>query len=218
VPGSRSPSVGTVQGEQVHQGANPLKVSIALGQGKQPAIIQKGPFYLMKPEPIVMSEVTGATNLMASKNLEHSFTKLASKKMKDSLSSFLPGLPGVIDTPGSQDNSSLRGLIEKPPVCGKELLLLNTHQLAGFRLHPGPLPEQYRSMLNQVAAKEKKKHKKKKHRGGGGETPAYEEGRTDDDREKRGEKKHKKHDRESEERKKKKKDKKKKKSKEEKDM
>ena len=35
--------------------------------------------------------------------------------MKDSLSSFLPNLPGVIDTPGSQDNSSLRGLIEKPP-------------------------------------------------------------------------------------------------------
>merc|ERR1712020_271835 len=119
--------------------ANPLKVSIALGQ--KPAIIQKGPFYLMKPEPIVMSEVTGATNLMARKNLEHAFQKLASKKMKDSLSSFLPGLPGVIDTPGSQDNSSLRGLIEKPPVCGKEMLLLNQLQLAGFRLHPGPVPE-----------------------------------------------------------------------------
>ena len=144
----------------------------------------------------MQSEVTGAANLMASKNLEHSYTKLASKKMKDSLSSFLPGLPGVIDTPGSQvcltvgthfspyfihapllliscfcsapvmllsfsypshilqisyfshfthgpflllscfspaplqltstqDNSSLRSLIEKPPVCGKELLLLN---------------------------------------------------------------------------------------------
>ena len=39
--------------------------------------------------------------------------------MKDSLSSFLPNLPGVVDTPGSQDNSSLRGLIEKPP--GKPL-------------------------------------------------------------------------------------------------
>ena len=37
------------------------------------------------------------------------------KKMKDTLSSFLPQLPGVIDTPGNQDNSSLRGLIEKPP-------------------------------------------------------------------------------------------------------
>jgi len=217
VPGSRSPSVNSLS-EQGLAG-NPLKVSMALGQGKQPAIIQKGPFYLMKPEPIVMSEVTGATNLMASKNLEHSFTKLASKKMKDSLSSFLPGLPGVIDTPGSQDNSSLRGLIEKPPVCGKELLLLNQLQLAGFRLHPGPLPEQYRSMLNQVTTKEKKKHKKKKHRGGGGgETPAYEEGRPDDDREKRRERKHKKHDKESDDRKKRKKEKKKKKNKDEKDM
>lgn len=56
----------------------------------------------MKPDPIVVSEVTGATNLMQSKNLEHSYTKLASKKMKDNLSSFLPGLPGIIDTPGTQ--------------------------------------------------------------------------------------------------------------------
>ena len=100
VPGSRSPSVSNLPE------ANPLKVSIALGQGKQPAIIQKGPFYLMKPDPIVVSEVTGATNLMQSKNLEHSYTKLASKKMKDNLSSFLPGLPGVIDTPGTQVTKS----------------------------------------------------------------------------------------------------------------
>ena len=35
------------------------------------------PFCLMKPDPIGMSEVTGATNLMQSKNLEHSYTKLA---------------------------------------------------------------------------------------------------------------------------------------------
>ena len=110
---------------------NPLKVSIALGQ--KPAIIQKGPFYLMKPEPIVMSEVTGATNLMANKNLEHSFQKLAAKKMKDSLSSFLPGLPGMVDINSQQDNSSLRQVIEKPPVGGKELLLLNQVQLSGFR-------------------------------------------------------------------------------------
>merc|ERR1712126_420711 len=175
----------------------------------QPAIIQKGPFYLMKPEPIVMSEVTGATNLMQSKNLEHSYTKLASKKMKDSLSSFLPGLPGVIDTPGSQDNSSLRGLIEKPPVCGKELLLLNQLQLAGFRLHPGPLPEQYRTLLNQVGSSKEKKAKNKKHRGS--ETPAGEDKTEDERREK---KKHKKkdHDSEGAGAKKKKKEKKKKRS------
>merc|ERR1711874_843480 len=193
--------------------------TIALGN--RPAIIQKGPFYLMKPEPLISSEVTGATNLMASKNLEHSFTKLASKKMKDSLSSFLPALPGIVDSPGSADNSSLRGLIEKPPVGGKELLQLNQLQLAGFRLHPGPLPEQYRSLLNQVnqvQAKAKRKKHKHKHRGGGGETPAQEgEGKTDEEKEKRKEKKHKKHDRESDERKRKKKEKKKKRSKEEKD-
>merc|ERR1711874_230767 len=153
-----------------------------------------------KPEPLISSEVTGATNLMASKNLEHSFTKLASKKMKDSLSSFLPALPGIVDSPGSADNSSLRGLIEKPPVGGKELMQLNQLQLAGFRLHPGPLPEQYRSLLNQVQAKAKRKKHKHKHKGG--ETPAQEEGKTDE---------------ESEERRKKKKEKKKKRSKEDKD-
>merc|ERR1711963_1128556 len=217
VPGSRSPSVSNLPE------ANPLKVSIALGQGKQPAIIQKGPFYLMKPDPIVVSEVTGATNLMQSKNLEHSYTKLASKKMKDSLSSFLPGLPGVIDTQGSQDNSSLRGLIEKPPVCGKELHSLTPLQLAGFRLHPGPLPEQYRYSM-QVQTKRRRKHKKNRHKGS--ETPATDgnepgSSRNDsEEREKRKEKKHKKHekDKDAEERKKKKKEKKKKRSKEDKDM
>jgi len=187
--------------------SNSLKVSIALGQ--KPAIIQKGPFYLMKTEPIMMSEITGATNLMASKNLEHSFQKLAAKKMKDSLSSFLPGLPGMIDVVSQQDNSSLRQLIEKPPVGGKELMLLNQLQLAGFRLHPGPLPEQYRTLLNQMPAKEKKKHKKKKHRGS--ETPAGEDKTEEERREK---KKHKKkdHDSEGAGAKKKKKEKKKKRS------
>ena len=57
----------------------------------------------------------------------------AAKKMKDSLSSFLPGLPGMVDLTSQQDNSSLRQLIEKPPVGGKELMLLNQLQLAGFR-------------------------------------------------------------------------------------
>ncbi len=58
------------------EGGN-LKLSIALGQ--KPTIIQKGPFYLMKQEAIPSSDVTGATNLMASKGLEHSYIKLTSK-------------------------------------------------------------------------------------------------------------------------------------------
>ncbi len=76
--GARSPSVsgGMTPGGGQMEGGN-LKLSIALGQ--KPTIIQKGPFYLMKQEAIPASEITGATNLMASKGLEHSYIKLTSK-------------------------------------------------------------------------------------------------------------------------------------------
>merc|ERR1712200_74720 len=103
-------------------------------------------------------------------NLEHSYNKFSGKKFKDSLSSFLPNLPGQIDTPGSVDNSSLRSIIEKPPIGGKELVFLNNIQLAGFRLHPGPLPEQYRIAS---VAQQKKKQKHKKHKKSN-EVPAQE--------------------------------------------
>ncbi|KAK4883384.1 hypothetical protein RN001_006703 [Aquatica leii] len=56
---------------------------------------------------------------------------------------------------GPQDNSSLRSVIEKPPIGGKELLPLTSSQLDGFRLHPGPLPEQYR-YINQTPIKKQK--------------------------------------------------------------
>lgn len=52
-------------------------------------------------------------------------------------------------------------VIHQPPVGGKELIPLSGAQLAGFRLHPGPLPEQYRTA--NLQALKKKKHKK--HRG-----------------------------------------------------
>lgn len=85
------------------------------------------------------SELTGAQNLMAYYGLEHSYTKFSGKKLKESLSSFLPTLPGVIDASGAQDNSSLRSVIDKPPIGGKELLPLTSTQLDGFRLHAGPV-------------------------------------------------------------------------------
>jgi len=200
--GSRSPSLNS-------NDQSGLKMKLQI----QPKPL---PFYLMKSDNIIQSEVTGATNLMASKNLEHSFAKLASKKMKDSLSSFLPNLPGMIDSPGSQDNSSLRGVIDKPPVGGKEIVTLNQFQLTGFRLHPGPLPEQYRAVLNQVTWKDKKKSKKRSKKGS--DTPAHETipGGAEEERERK--RKHKKHDKESEERRKKKKEKKKKKYRDEKDV
>ena len=116
-PKAGSPNVNRSMTPQNEAGN--LKLSIALGQ-KGPTIIHKGPFYLVVKQDEKDFEppegtVTGATNLMASKNLEHSYGKLTTKKLKDTLSSFLPQLPGAIDAPGNQDNSSLRGLIEKPP-------------------------------------------------------------------------------------------------------
>ncbi|CAH0390754.1 unnamed protein product [Bemisia tabaci] len=201
--GARSPVVSR------QDSTGTLKTTISLG--KNPSIVHSGPFYLMK-EPPEGSELTGAKNLMAYYGLEHSYCKFSGKKLKEQLSSFVPNLPGVIDTPGIADNSSLRSVIDKPPICGKEILPLTSIQLAGFRLHPGPLPEQYRYVNQAPQKKHKKAHKKHKYKGndstsleamasdGGGDTH---------------EKKHKKQKRhdEDKERKKRKKEKKKKKQK-----
>lgn len=46
---------------------------------------------------------------------------------------------GMIDCPGTQDGSSLRSLIEKPPVCGNSFSPLTGALLTGFRLHTGPV-------------------------------------------------------------------------------
>jgi len=210
--GSRSPVVPR------QDSTGTLKTTISLG--KTPAIVHSGPFYLMKEIPSE-SEITGATNLMVHYNLEHAYNKCCGRKTKDQLSAFLPTLPGNIDTPGSQDQSSLRMLIDKPPIGGKELMTLTQSQLTGFRLHPGPsLPEQYRQLFAPVRTK-KHKQKKSKHKGPG-DTPSHEGNPAESLGEGAGanaasahEKKHKKqrkHDDEKE-RKKKKKEKKKKKQK-----
>lgn len=59
--------------------------------------------------------------------------------MKEKLSNFLPDLPGMIDLPGSHDNSSLRSLIEKPPILGGSFNPITGTMLSGFRLHTGPV-------------------------------------------------------------------------------
>ncbi|CAG0891998.1 unnamed protein product [Darwinula stevensoni] len=180
-----------------------LKTTIALGK-TGPSIVHTGPFYLMKELPCP-SELTGATNLMAFHDLEHSYNKFSGKKVKDQLSCFLPNLPGSIDSPGrDQDNSTLRSVIEKPPIVGKELHPLSQAQLAGFRLYPGPLPEQYRFM-NQSPSKKKHKQKKHKHKGAG--EPGSTEGGEGEIHEKKKKRKH------DDDRRKKKKEKKKKKQK-----
>lgn len=139
-----------------HDSTGTLKMTISAG--KHPAVVNSGPFYLMK-EPAAEMELTGATNLMAHYGLEHSYNKFTGKKVKDSLSSFLPSLPGILDTPAHLTNSSLQSLIEKPPVF-KEFVPLNHHQLAGFRLQHGPLPEQYRFQSQPEGPRRHRHHKR----------------------------------------------------------
>lgn len=151
--GSRSPAYVPRQ-----DSTGTLKATISLIPGKNPSVTQTGTFYLIKDTPEA-SDISASINLLAHYGLEHSYNKYFGKKVKEELSSFLPHLPGNIDTVGIQDNSSLRSLIEKAPITGKELTPLSGSALAGFRLHPGPLPEQYQ-MMAQMPHK-KKKHKKR---------------------------------------------------------
>ncbi|XP_053953476.1 mediator of RNA polymerase II transcription subunit 19 [Anastrepha obliqua] len=155
--GGRSPVVSR------QDSSGTLKTTISLG--KTPTIIQTGPFYSMK-EPPGKGELTGDKDLMTEYGLHHTLTKFKDKKVKESLASFLPNLPGIYDTSSNLENSTLRSVIEKPPIVGKELVPLTAVQLAGFRLHPGPLPEQYRALNTTPARKHKNKHKKHKHKDG----------------------------------------------------
>ncbi|XP_017486622.1 PREDICTED: mediator of RNA polymerase II transcription subunit 19 [Rhagoletis zephyria] len=155
--GGRSPVVSR------QDSSGTLKTTISLG--KTPTIIQTGPFYSMK-EPPGKGELTGDKDLMTEYGLHHTLTKFKDKKVKESLASFLPNLPGIYDTTSNLENSTLRSVIEKPPIGGKELVPLTAVQLAGFRLHPGPLPEQYRALNTTPARKHKNKHKKHKHKDG----------------------------------------------------
>lgn len=150
--GSRSPAYPRTDS------TGTLKTTISLG--KVPSVIHSGPFYLMKDVPD-QAEMTGYTNLMSYHGLGNSYNKFFTKKVKEELSAFLPNLPGNIDSPGLNDASSLRSVIEKPPITVRELMPLSGASLTGFRLHPGPLPEQYR-FLNQTPQKRKHKHKKSK--------------------------------------------------------
>lgn len=176
--GGRSPVVAR------QDSSGTLKTTISLG--KTPTIIHTGPFYSMK-EPPAKAELTGDKDLMTEYGLHHTLTKFKEKKFKESLASFLPNIPGINDLiTHPVENSTLRSVIEKPPIGGKELLPLTAVQLAGFRLHPGPvsicwtfssscshlihcliqLPEQYRTTYATPARKHKNKHKKHKHKDG----------------------------------------------------
>ncbi|PIK50117.1 putative mediator of RNA polymerase II transcription subunit 19 [Apostichopus japonicus] len=118
-------------------------------------------FYLLKEINVEKTQVTGEQNLINHFGLQHSYDKFSTKKVKEQLSAFLPGLPGRIDTPGVQDNSSLQSVIEKPPIGGKPLIPLTGPMLSGFKLHPGPVPDHLKWLHSQPPKKQKRKKQKR---------------------------------------------------------
>ena len=164
--------------------------------------------YLIKDLP-PPAQMTGSSNLLAQFGLESTYNKFSGKKLKETLSSFLPEVPGVSDLPGTTDGSSFRSLIEKPPIVGsKEIQPLSSNVLmAAFRLHPGPLPEKDRPLYLKNDNRKRHKHHKNKSRPDpsvlDSRAPDLEEGkkhkkRKHDDGEKRKKKKEKKKKRERE--------------------
>ena len=65
-------------------------------------------FVFVSAEP---TEISASINLLGHYGLEHSYNKYFGKKVKEELSSFLPHLPGNIDTPSIQDNRCASNLV-----------------------------------------------------------------------------------------------------------
>ena len=114
--------------------------------------------FLRRQRPAQPHGGTGNENQLQMFGLEDTYHKFCDRKIKDTLSSFLPNVPGYIGSSGTQDDT-LQSLIDKPPIGGKELLPLREGALQGFRLMPGSVPEQFKFMNKPHEKKKKKKHK-----------------------------------------------------------
>lgn len=88
---------------------------------------------------LVKDEVMDSNEKLSLSDIEQSFKELTSHKIKDSLSSFLPHIPGELDRPLDSPDTMLRHLLEQRNIGGKEFSPLSGQALLGFRLLPGPV-------------------------------------------------------------------------------
>uniref|UniRef100_A0A914CB02 Mediator of RNA polymerase II transcription subunit 19 n=1 Tax=Acrobeloides nanus TaxID=290746 RepID=A0A914CB02_9BILA len=109
------------------------------------------PFYGMKQELPPESPLLGSDDLMSRVDLSGAYSKYcSSRRIKEDLASFLPNLCGTANLCKTDDPScSLRNLVERPPITGKEITSLSSSSMVGFKLAPGPVPDHYR-MFDQV--------------------------------------------------------------------
>ncbi|MFH4974269.1 hypothetical protein AB6A40_000978 [Gnathostoma spinigerum] len=103
------------------------------------------PFHLMKPELPQTSVLLGSNDLLAEYDMSAAYQRFCgAKKLREDLNSFLPHLVGNFNFSSAPEFSSLRALVENPPITGKEITGLSASAMAGFRLSPGAVPEPYR--------------------------------------------------------------------------
>uniref|UniRef100_A0A1I7TNI2 Mediator of RNA polymerase II transcription subunit 19 n=2 Tax=Caenorhabditis tropicalis TaxID=1561998 RepID=A0A1I7TNI2_9PELO len=106
-------------------------------------------FYTLKPFLPQYSEIQGNHDLLTAHGLgpvEGNFS--GSRRVKEKLSSFLPHIIGEFHLDATKETSSLRALIEKPPIH-KELSTLSSSAMQGFKLSAGPVDERYRHLFER---------------------------------------------------------------------
>ncbi|VIO90952.1 LD41395p, putative [Brugia malayi] len=127
-----------------------LRTKISL-KGRYSQLSLVCPFHLMKPELPQQSVLLGSNDLLAEYDMGSSYQRFCgSKRLREDLGSFLPHLVGSFNFENALEFSSLRMLVEKPPITGKEITSLSAGAMAGFRLTPGAVPEPYRYFDNKV--------------------------------------------------------------------
>ncbi|KAI1720247.1 mediator of RNA pol II transcription subunit 19 domain-containing protein [Ditylenchus destructor] len=156
----------------ISSGSLRTKISLKGGYSQLSLVV---PFYGMKSELPAASPLLGSDDLITHFDLGGSYNRYcgSSKKLRDDLASFLPQVCGTSNLSSRNDAScSLRQLVEKPPITGKEVAPLSASAMVGFKLAPGPVPENYRLFdLNDGLSQElsnfndaeevKEKHRKK---------------------------------------------------------
>ncbi|XP_026846307.1 mediator of RNA polymerase II transcription subunit 19 [Drosophila persimilis] len=100
---------------------------------------QSQPFYLVR-EPPTRAKLTGDRDLLTEFGLEQALHELRKENIQESLSSFLPNIPEVLQlSTHPVRNGTLGSVVKNPPTHKKAIRPLNK-QLDGFRLHTGKLP------------------------------------------------------------------------------
>uniref|UniRef100_A0A7E4UQJ5 Mediator of RNA polymerase II transcription subunit 19 n=1 Tax=Panagrellus redivivus TaxID=6233 RepID=A0A7E4UQJ5_PANRE len=125
--------------DQPHQSTGSLRTKISLKHG----VRRVCPFHLMKETLPPPNNLLGSKDLISLFDLGSSYQKYCTPgKLRNDLASFLPQLCNTQKLTSSISSSpSLCGLIEKPPITGKQIVA--PHDMKGFQLVPGTVPEAY---------------------------------------------------------------------------